>query len=51
MQTLKSITSKSNPQAKPPKVFKQLTNQQLESVIGGPITSRGTVTIVTSGTN
>jgi bacteriocin-like protein len=46
MRVLKSILSKSKPQAKPPKVFKQLTNQQLESVVGGPETSRGTETIV-----
>jgi bacteriocin-like protein len=46
MKTLKSISSKSNPQAKPSKVFKQLTNQQLESVVGGPETSRGTETNV-----
>ncbi|MRX38463.1 bacteriocin, partial [Flavobacterium sp. LC2016-23] len=32
------------------KVFKPLTNQQLESVVGGPITSRGTETTVQPGT-
>jgi bacteriocin-like protein len=31
------------------KVFKPLDNKQLESVIGGPITSRGTETTVQSG--
>ena len=50
MKTLKSISSKSNPQAKPSKVFKQLTNQQLESVVGGPIGARGTETTVQQGT-
>jgi hypothetical protein len=46
MKTLKSISSKSKTQAKPSKVFKQLINQQLESVVGGPETSRGTETAV-----
>jgi bacteriocin-like protein len=46
MKTQKSISSKSQTQSKPSKVFKQLTNQQLESVIGGPETSRGTETTV-----
>ena len=50
MKTLKSITAKTNAQEKAPKVFKQLTAQQLESVIGGPETSRGTVTVVQQGT-
>ena len=49
MKKLKSITSKTKTQAKSPKVFKQLTNQQLESVIGGPETSRGTETTVQHG--
>ncbi|WP_123955350.1 bacteriocin [Flavobacterium cheongpyeongense] len=46
MKTLKSITSKAKIQAKTTKVFKPLTAQQLESVIGGPETSRGTETTV-----
>lgn len=46
MKTLKSILSKSKTQAKPAKVFKQLTDQQLESVVGGPETSRGTESVV-----
>jgi bacteriocin-like protein len=46
MKTLKSISSKSKTQTKPSKIFKQLTEQQLETVIGGPITSRGTETTV-----
>ena len=46
MKTLKSTSSKSKTQTKPSKVFKQLTDQQLESVIGGPETSRGTETTV-----
>jgi bacteriocin-like protein len=46
MKTQKSILSKSKTQAKPSKVFKQLTDQQLESVVGGPETSRGTETAV-----
>jgi bacteriocin-like protein len=46
MKTLKYILSKSKTQTKPSKVFKQLTNQQLESVVGGPETSRGTETTV-----
>ena len=45
MKTLKSITS-TKIQEKTPKVFKPLTAQQLESVVGGPVTSRGTVTTV-----
>ncbi|WP_123955351.1 bacteriocin [Flavobacterium cheongpyeongense] len=49
MKTLKSITSKTKTQAKPAKVFKPLTAQQLESVIGGPETSRGTETTVQIG--
>lgn len=49
MKISKSILSKSKTQAKPSKVFKKLTNQQLESVIGGPITSRGTETVVQAG--
>lgn len=46
MKTQKSILSKSKTQAKPSKVFKHLTKKQLESVVGGPETSRGTETIV-----
>ena len=46
MKTLKSILSKSKTQQKPSKVFKPLTTQQLESVIGGPVGSRGTETAV-----
>ena len=49
MKTLKSILSKSKTEAKPSKVFKQLTDQQLESVIGGPIGKRGTETNVQHG--
>ena len=47
MKTQKSILSKSKTQTKASKVFKQLTNQELESVVGGPETSRGTETVVT----
>ena len=46
MKIKKSISEKSKTQSKPSKVFKPLTNQQLESVIGGPETSRGTETSV-----
>jgi bacteriocin-like protein len=49
MKIQNSISSKSKTQSKLSKVFKQLTNQQLESVVGGPETSRGTETVVTSG--
>jgi bacteriocin-like protein len=49
MKIQKSISSKSKTQTKSSKVFKQLTNQQLESVVGGPITSRGTETTVQHG--
>jgi bacteriocin-like protein len=49
MKTQKSILSKSKTQAKPSKVFKQITEQQLESVVGGPETSPGTVTVVQAG--
>ncbi|MFD1601715.1 bacteriocin [Flavobacterium artemisiae] len=31
------------------KVFKPLSNQQLESVVGGPETSRGTESVVQKG--
>ena len=48
MKTLKSITAKSKTQEKPAKIFKPLAAQQLESVIGGPETSRGTETPVRS---
>jgi hypothetical protein len=44
MKTKKQITVKSK--VKAVKVFKSLDNRQLESVIGGPVTSRGTVTTV-----
>ncbi|MRX38657.1 bacteriocin, partial [Flavobacterium sp. LC2016-23] len=40
MKTKSTITKKGT-QVKSTKVFKPLTNQQLESVVGGPITSRG----------
>ncbi|PXY39837.1 hypothetical protein DMB65_15045 [Flavobacterium cheongpyeongense] len=49
MKVLQSITVKSKTQEKAPKVFKPLTAQQLESVIGGPVTSRGTETTVQIG--
>ena len=49
MKTKQSITAKTKTQEKPAKVFKPLTAQQLESVIGGPETSRGTETVVSSG--
>lgn len=48
MKTQKTTTSKSKTPSKPSKVFKQLSDQQLESVVGGPRTSRGTVTTVQS---
>ena len=47
MKTEKFITTKT--QEKTAKVFKQLTDQQLESVVGGPETSRGTETTVQQG--
>lgn len=50
METLKSITAKTKTQEKSSKVFKPLTAQQLELVIGGPETSRGTETTVQQGT-
>ena len=46
MKTVKSISSKSKTRSKLANVFKPLTNQQLESVIGGPIGSTGTETTV-----
>jgi bacteriocin-like protein len=46
MKTKKSTSEEIKAQAKPVKVFKPLTNEQLESVIGGPETSRGTETTV-----
>lgn len=46
MKILKSITSKTKTQEKTSKVFKPLTAKQLESVVGGPETSRGTETAV-----
>ena len=49
MKTKKSISEKTKNQTKSPKAFKPLTNQQLESVIGGPETSRGTETTVQHG--
>jgi bacteriocin-like protein len=33
-------------QLKTTKVFKSLDSKQLESIIGGPVTSRGTETVV-----
>ena len=49
MKTLKSITAKTKTQEKPIKVFKPLYKKQLEVVVGGPVTSRGTVTTVQPG--
>ncbi|MRX38461.1 bacteriocin [Flavobacterium sp. LC2016-23] len=49
MKILKLISEKAKTQSKSAKVFKPLTNQQLESVIGGPETSRGTETVVQHG--
>ena len=49
MKTQQSITAKTKTQEKTLKVFKPLTAQQLESVIGGPVASRGTVTTVQHG--
>jgi bacteriocin-like protein len=46
---MKAIKSKTKTEEKSPKVFKPLTAQQLESVIGGPETSRGTETNVQHG--
>ena len=47
MKTKKNITTKT--QEKTAKVFKQLTDKQLESVVGGPDTPRGTETTVQHG--
>ncbi|WP_123912167.1 bacteriocin [Flavobacterium sp. AJR] len=49
MKIIKSTTEKNNSEVKNPKVFKQLNEQQLESVVGGPIASRGTETTVLPG--
>ncbi|WP_165763256.1 hypothetical protein [Flavobacterium sp. AJR] len=49
MKTIKFTTGKINNEVKIPKVFKSLNEQQLESVVGGPITSRGTETTVLPG--
>ncbi|WP_123912166.1 bacteriocin [Flavobacterium sp. AJR] len=49
MKTIKSTTDKVKSEVKPSKVFKPLNEQQLESVVGGPVASRGTVTNVQSG--
>ena len=46
MKTKKSVSEKSKTQLKLTKIFKPLNNQKLESVIGGPETSRGTETPV-----
>lgn len=46
MKPLKENAPKSA--SKPVKVFKPLTAQQLEAVMGGPVASRGTVTNVGS---
>ncbi|WP_123912171.1 bacteriocin [Flavobacterium sp. AJR] len=46
MKTIKSTTKKIKNEVKSSKFFKPLNNQQLESVVGGPIASRGTVTTV-----
>ncbi|WP_123912170.1 bacteriocin [Flavobacterium sp. AJR] len=50
MEIIKSTTEKINSEVKVAKVFKQLNEQQLESVVGGPVASRGTVTTVQPGT-
>ncbi|MFD1601718.1 hypothetical protein ACFSJW_16865 [Flavobacterium artemisiae] len=47
MKTEKNILEKAK--KKLVKVFQPLTNQQLESVVGGPETSRGTETTVQHG--
>jgi bacteriocin-like protein len=44
MKTKKQTTASNK--LKTTKVFKSLDSKQLESVIGGPVTSRGTVTNV-----
>ncbi|WP_123912169.1 bacteriocin [Flavobacterium sp. AJR] len=49
MKTIKSTTEKINNEVKTTKVFKQLNDEQLESVVGGPVTSRGTETNVQAG--
>ncbi|WP_123912168.1 bacteriocin [Flavobacterium sp. AJR] len=49
MKRIKLKPEKVKSKVKTTKVFKQLNEQQLESVVGGPITSRGTVTTVQSG--
>ena len=46
MKKLKVTAEKSK--VKTIKVFKPLDKKQLEAVVGGPITSRGTVTTVQS---
>jgi bacteriocin-like protein len=48
MKTKKQSTVKNK--VKAVKVFKSLDNKQLELVIGGPVTSRGTETTVQQGT-
>ncbi|MFD1601716.1 hypothetical protein ACFSJW_16855 [Flavobacterium artemisiae] len=48
MKTEKFILEKAK--KKLVKVFQPLTNQQLESVVGGPVSSRGTETNVQQGT-
>jgi hypothetical protein len=48
MKTKKQTTTKSK--VKAIKVFKPLGKEQLESVVGGPIASRGTETTVQPGT-
>lgn len=49
MKIINTITTKSKSEVKIIKVFKQLNEQQLEYVVGGPVASRGTVTTVQSG--
>jgi bacteriocin-like protein len=49
MKPEKEITKMIKNEVKPSKVFKPLNEQQLESVVGGPVASRGTVTNVQSG--
>jgi bacteriocin-like protein len=48
MKTKEQTTVKNK--VKAVKAFKLLDSKQLESVIGGPVASRGTETIVSSGT-
>jgi bacteriocin-like protein len=47
MKAEKQTTAKNK--VKTIKVFKSLDSKQLESIIGGPVSSRGTVTNVQAG--